>query len=68
MLNKALAHAIVDCGKKKQTIARLARMEPWELSRVLHGTKALSDVQKERLASVLGKPIEEVFPPAAVML
>lgn len=62
MLNTALAKAIIDSRKKKKTIARLARLEPWELSKILHGDKDPTDKQRERLAETLGKPASELFP------
>lgn len=62
MLNTALAKAIIDSGKKKKTVARLARMSPSKFSKVLHGDRPVSDVERERLARVLGKPIDELFP------
>lgn len=61
MLNKALAHAILETGKKKQTIARLAHLEPWELSRILRGTKTPTPTQRLRLANLLGWSEAELF-------
>ncbi len=60
-MNVALAKAIIDSGKKKKTVARLARIEPWELSRMLHGNKAPSETQGARLAKVLGRSTAELF-------
>lgn len=62
MLNTALAKAIIDSGKKKKTIARLARMSPGMFSKILHCTRPASETQRDRLARVLGKPVEELFP------
>lgn len=62
MVNKALAHAILDSGKKKQTVARLAHLEPWELSRILKGTRSTSEIERDRLAKALGKTESELFP------
>lgn len=62
MQRKELAKAIIDSGKKKKTVARLARMEPWELSKILSGEKVPSDTQRNRLSSVLGKPAHDLFP------
>lgn len=63
-MNKALAKAIIDSGKKKKTIARLARLEPYELSRILTYKKVPTDTERERLANVLDKSESEIFPDA----
>lgn len=62
MPNKALAKAIIDSGEKKQTIARRAQMEPWELSKAIHNDRPLSDTQQELLAEILNTPKDELFP------
>lgn len=61
-MNVALAKAIIDSGKKKKTIARLARLEPSYFSKILHGDREPTDVQRERIARVLGKPEADLFP------
>lgn len=63
--NTALAKAIIDSGKKKKTIARLAGLKPYEISRVLHGTKVLDKTKRERLASVLQTSVSDIFPSEA---
>lgn len=62
MLNTALGKAIIDSGKKKKTIARLARMSPSKFSKVLHGDRPADEKERERLARVLNKPADELFP------
>lgn len=64
MLNTALAKAIIDTGKKKKTVARLAGLTPGMFSKILHGKRPASDRQRARLASVVGKPESELFPEA----
>lgn len=61
-MNVALAKAIIDSGKKKKTVARLARMEPWELSKALHDNRLPTEKQRERLCELLDKPEAELFP------
>lgn len=64
-MNAALAKAIIDSKhKKKKTIARLAGMAPWELSKALHDDRLPTKEQRERLAELLEKPLTELFPNA----
>lgn len=65
-MNVALAKAIIDSGKKKKTIARLARMEPWQLSKMIHSNKRPTDKQRDRLAALLGKSQTELFSEASL--
>jgi transcriptional regulator with XRE-family HTH domain len=60
-MNVALAKAIIDSGKKKKTIARLARLEASYFSKILHGDRQPTDIQRERIARVLGKSETELF-------
>ncbi len=60
-MNVALAKAIIDTGKKKKTVARLARMSPGMLSKILHGNRPASEDQRERLARVLGQSEAALF-------
>lgn len=61
MLNTALAKAVIDTGKKKKTIARLAGLTQDEFSRILHNRRPASARQRARLATVLQKPESELF-------
>jgi hypothetical protein len=61
-MNVALAKAIIDSGKKKKTLARLARIEPTKFSKILHGGRQPSDKERARLCALLGKPEAELFP------
>lgn len=65
-MNVALAKAIIDSGKKKKTVARLVHIEPWQLSKALHGDRPLTKKQQDRLADLLGRPVGELFPEVAV--
>lgn len=60
-LNKALAKAIIDTGKKKKTIARLCRMSAGELSNIIHGSRPANPVYRSRLAKVLNRSEDELF-------
>lgn len=61
-MNTALAKAIIDSHKKKKTVARLAGMEPYELSRVLRGTLVPTERQRDKLAAILKASVHELFP------
>lgn len=60
--NVALKTAIFASGREQQRIAQLARIAPEKLSHVIHGRRALSDDERKRLARVLGKTEDELFP------
>lgn len=66
MLNKALAMAVIDSGKKKKTIARLARMTASDFSKVLHNKRPATETEIDRLAQVLKRQPVELFPEAVV--
>ena len=61
--NRTLAYAIIDSGKKKTVIAKQARMRPSEISHLLHGGRKPTPPQAQRLAKVLGKTVQQLFPP-----
>lgn len=66
MLNKALAKAVIDSGKKKRTIARKARMSPFTFSRIINCHIPATDLQRARIAAALGRSESELFPDAAL--
>jgi transcriptional regulator with XRE-family HTH domain len=60
-LNVALAKAIIDSRKKKKTIARLARLQPSYFSKIIHGDRQPTPIQRERIARVLERSEAELF-------
>lgn len=64
--NVALKTALFATGKQQQRIARLARIPPQKLSHVIHGNRELDADERGRLARVLGKSEDELFPSEAV--
>jgi len=49
-------------GITQAEVARRAGLSPSTVCRVVAGTRKISDRSKERIAEVLGRPVEEVFP------
>lgn len=64
-LNVALKMAILQSGKKQRRIATLARIHPTELSAIVRLRRAGTPEQRERLARVLGKSHDDLFPELA---
>lgn len=60
--NVALKMAIFASGREQQRVAKLARVSPQKLSHVIRGRREFDDAEKARLARVLGKSEEELFP------
>jgi plasmid maintenance system antidote protein VapI len=65
-LNVALKMAILESGKKQRRVAALARIHPTELSAIVRQRRSASKEQRERLARVLGRSQNELFPELAV--
>lgn len=61
-LNIALKTAIIQSRKKQKRIARLARIDEVQLSRIVHGHAEPTPKERERLAAILGKPERDLFP------
>jgi len=66
VLNVALKTAVFATGKRQQRIAKLAGIDPQTLSRAIHGRRDLASDARARLARVLGKSEDELFPSEAV--
>lgn len=64
--NLALKFAIFASGRHQQDIARLARLEPQKLSHAIYGRRELMPREQIRLAKVLCRPVEELFPAGLV--
>lgn len=65
-LNVALKTALFATGKQQQKIAKAARIAPQKLSHVLRGRRELDADERKRLARVLDRSEEELFPMAAL--
>jgi transcriptional regulator with XRE-family HTH domain len=61
--NIALHEAIFTSGYHQQDIAKRANVSPAKLSHAIYRRRALDHFEQERLARVLGKPLDELFPP-----
>lgn len=61
-LNVPLKLAIIASRKRQQRIAKLARIEPPQLSHIVNGRRPPTKKQRERLSKVLAKPETELFP------
>jgi plasmid maintenance system antidote protein VapI len=61
-LNIALKMAIFESRKKQKRIAHLARIAETQLSHIVRGRRAATPNEQQRLATVLGKPVEVLFP------
>lgn len=64
-MNIKLKLAILLSGTPQYRIAQRAEVEETRLSKAIHGRVNLSLDEKERLAAVLGRPMEELFPKSA---
>lgn len=62
-LNLALKLAIAASGRKQQRIADLARVDRTKLSHLIAGRRRATPEERQRLASVLGVPVGDLFPP-----
>lgn len=61
VLNVALKLAIFESRKKQKRIAKLARIPDTQLSHIVRGRRPASAEQRQRLATVLGKPEAVLF-------
>lgn len=61
-LNDALHSAIFRTGKTQRAIALMARIPEAHLSAIIRGRAEASAGERKRLAGVLGKTAEELFP------
>ena len=60
--NVALKMALFATGRDQQDLAKRARVSPQKLSHVIHGRREFDAKERERLARVLGKSQDELFP------
>lgn len=63
--NLALKLAIVGTGKKQGAIARSARIEQVQLSKIVTGRIEPSPTERKALARVLARPESDLFPSSA---
>jgi hypothetical protein len=61
--NLKLKLAIFADGRKQQEIALLAAIPPQRLSHAVYGRRELLPIEQARIASVLRRTVEELFPP-----
>lgn len=67
--NVRLKLAIVASLKTSRRVARLARMDETRVSDIVCGRGApVTDAEKTKLAAVLGRRVEEIFPAAIGVL
>ena len=56
-----LKHALVDDGRPQYEIARAASVEETRFSKALNGRCDLGEQEKVKVATVLGRKVEELF-------
>jgi len=61
-MNLYLKHALIDAGRPAYVLAMEAGINPTKLSKIIMGIACPSEVEKKRLAEVLQKTEEELFP------
>lgn len=64
-LNVALKIAIVESGKKQRRIASLTRISEPRLSHIVRGRIEPNDDERARIARVLERPVDQLFPDTA---
>jgi transcriptional regulator with XRE-family HTH domain len=65
MLNMALKVAIIQSAKEQGDVAALAKIHHTRLSQIVRGRVTPSESEKLRIAGVLQRPVEELFPEVA---
>lgn len=65
--NIALKHAIFASGREQRRIAKLARVSAEKLSHAIYGRRVLDADERRRLAKVLQKSEDELFPAQEAM-
>lgn len=60
-MNIELKVAAIRDGRRQYEIARAAGIEETRLSKVMHGRVQLTEEEKNRLAAVLGRRVDELF-------
>jgi hypothetical protein len=61
--NLTLKIAIFADGRRQQDIASLAYIQPQKLSHAIYGRRELLPIEQKRLARILRRTVEELFPP-----
>jgi transcriptional regulator with XRE-family HTH domain len=61
-MNLRLKHALIDQQVPAYRVAMKANINSNKLSKFIYGLARPSDLEKEQLAEVLGKPVTELFP------
>ena len=64
-LNRPLKLAMLDSGWHQREIAKKARLHESRLSRIVRCQTTATEVERRRLARVLGRDEAELFPAAA---
>lgn len=59
---ESLKKEMNDQGIKPYTLAKLAKIAPPDMYHALNGDKQMFPNWKKRIAAVLGKPVETLFP------
>lgn len=60
--NVALKMALFSSGVEQERIAKRARISPQKLSHAIYGRRVLDADERKRLATVLNKSEDELFP------
>jgi transcriptional regulator with XRE-family HTH domain len=63
-LNLPLKIALVSAGKPQSEIAELARIHETRLSQIVRGRVTATESERLRLAGVLQRSVDELFPEA----
>lgn len=61
-MNWALKKAIVESGLKQTFLSEKAGIDNGVLSHAIYGRRELDSEKKTRLAEILGRTLEELFP------
>lgn len=63
-LNLALKFAIIESGTSQTVVAAKAEMHESKLSQIINGHRVASETERKRIAKVLRRPVQELFPEA----
>ena len=61
--NSKLKAAIYSCGMTQRVVAELVEISELSLSKIVTGRKTPSSVEQAKLAQLLGRKQEDLFPP-----
>lgn len=54
--------ALLESGKSQEEIAALAKIHPTRLSQIVRGRATATESERLRIAGVLQRPLDELFP------